>query len=301
MSISNGLSQAANALYQAGINSVGGVFTGINPITQPQFGNLFNTNIPATPLVSTRDYFLFQLQSWISSFPLQSQWIALIESFPAAVNTSILRGLERAGGSGGNAFDINFAKTALTSFPFQRVSGCVFANTCSIPPEQVSIKSASVPNNRGFIPGIVSGERKSYADQPLTIGFFETNTSFIDFVLRPWTILTGHYGFVAREGDTPSSRSAFNIKTNIMLLFFTKTYQNISMVPRKVFKFYNCAPIRIQNQDYTYEEPGTVKSYNVEFAYTNYTIENNLYLPIPNLINSFKNGNTPDFNITPFR
>lgn len=298
MSLSNALANAVNSIGIAAANAVGGVATGSNPLTQPQFGNLFNTSIPATPLISTRDYFLFQLQSWLTGFPLQSQWIALIESYPAALNTSILQGLERGDGSK-RGFDINIAKTILTSYPFQRVSGCLFCNYCQLPEESFSIKSASVENNRGFIPGVVAGDRKSYADKPLTLGFYETSTSFLDFVLRPWTILASHYGFVARSGDTPRSRSKYNVKTNILLLYFTRTYQNVSMVPRKAFKFYNCVPVQVSNQEYTYEEPNTVKSYNVNFAYTNYSVENNLFIPIPTLINAIKSNQPLD--IPPIR
>jgi hypothetical protein len=289
MSLANAFSSAISNLTDAVGNALGGVFTGANPITQPQFGSIFNTSIPATPLISTRDYFLFQLQSWITTFPLQSQWIALIESYPAALNTSIIQGLERGNGSK-NAYDINAAKTLLTAAPFQRVSGCLFCNYCQLPPESFSLATASVPNNRGFIPGVVAGPRKSYADNPLTLGFFETNTSFIDNIIRPWVMLASHYGLVAREGDTASSRSAYNVKTTIYLLYYSRTYQKISQVPRKIFKFYNCVPTTVSNQEYTYEEASTVKSYNVNFAYSNYTVENNLFLPIPTIINTFQTG-----------
>lgn len=296
MSLSNALGNAAAAINQSIGNAVGGVITGANPVTQPSFGNLFGINIPGTPLISTRDYFLFQLQSWVSAFPLQSQWIALIERFPAALNTSILQGLERVDG-GKSAFDINAAKTILTSYPFQRVSGCLFCNGATLPGESYSITSATVPNNRGFIPGVVSGDRKSYADSPLILNFFETNTSFVDFILRPWVILASHYGYVAREDDTPNSVGKFNVKTNITLLYFTRTYQNISMVPRKVFKFFNCVPMSVSTQEYGYEEPGSVKSFGVNFAYTNYTISNSLFLPVPTIINAIK---TPgSFDISP--
>ncbi len=296
--ISNGLSLAANTLFQAAGNSLGGVFTGTNPVIQPQFGSLFNISIPGTPLISTRDYFLTQLNSWITSYPLMSQWVAVIDSYPAALNTTVLQELERTGGNR-NAYDINLAKTILTSAPFQRVSGCIFANNVVIPGESYAIKAASVPNNRGFIPGIVAGDRSDYTSKPLSINFFETSTSFIDFVIRPWIMLASHYGFVAREGDTPRSKSLLNVKTNITLLFFNRTYQNVSMVPRKVFRFYNCAPISMNLQDYSYEEPSSVKGFNVNWAYTNYTIENNLFLPIPTLINSFKQKDNPTF-ISPF-
>jgi hypothetical protein len=286
-SLGNALSNAANSL----LGEVTGLFTGTNPATQTQIGTVFNTNIPGVPLVSTRDFFLFQLSSWITSFPLMSQWICVIETYPSALNTGILQGLERTGGSK-NEYDINLAKTILTSYPFQRVSGCLFANNVVIPKEDFEVKTASVPNNRGFIPGIVAGNRASYAGKPLSINFFEISTSFLDTIIRPWIILASHYGLVARSGDTPGSRSSFNIKTNIYFLFFNRTYTDVSMVPRKVFKFYNCVPISMAPQEYGYEEPNTVKSYNVDFTYTNYTVENSLFLPLPSLISSLKSGDT---------
>lgn len=283
MALNNALSNAATSLLNGAFGSAAGLVTGTNPLGQVNIGPLLNTSIPGVPLVSTRDYFLFQLQSWVSNFPLQSQWIAVIESYPAALNTRILQGLERVGGSR-NSFDINLAKTILTSYPFQRVSGCLFCNGCTLPPESYNVKNITLENNRGFIPGIASGDRQPYAGQPLQLSFFETSTSFVDFILRPWVILASHYGFVAREGDTPRSKSPYNVKSNIILLYFTRTLENVSMVPRKIFKFYNCAPTGVPNQEYSYEEPSTVKAYTVPFTYTNYTVENNLYIPLPNLI-----------------
>jgi hypothetical protein len=293
--LSNALANAASSLVASVGQNVGGLITGTNPLTQPQIGQIFNTNIPGTPLVSTRDYFLFQLNSWVTAFPLMSQWIAVIESYPAALRTDILRGLERTTGSG-LGFDINLAKTILTSYPFQRVTGCIFANNVVLPEESISIKTAPLENNRGFVPGVVSGERRSYADKPLALSFFETSTSFLDFVIRPWIILAGHYGFVARKGDTNRTKSIYNVKTNITLLHFNRTYQNISQIPRKVFRFYNCVPISVPTQEYGYEEPNTVKSFVTNWAYTNYTIENNLYLPLPNLIAAWKQGGGPQIS-----
>lgn len=291
--LSNALANAASSLLGSVGQNVGGLITGTNPLTQPQIAQIFNTNIPGVPLVSTRDYFLFQLNSWVTAFPLMSQWIAVIESYPAALSTDILQGLERTTGSR-LGFDINLAKSILTSYPFQRVTGCIFANNVVLPEESISIKSAPLDNNRGFVQGVVSGERKSYADKPLSLSFFETSTSFLDFVIRPWVILAGHYGFVARKGDTNRTKSKYNVKTNITLLHFNRTYQNVSQIPRKVFRFYNCVPVSVASQEYGYEEPGTVKSFVTNWAYTNYTIENNLYLPLPNLIAAWKEGISPD-------
>lgn len=277
--LSNALTDALKSLA----GNVGGLINGTNPIVQNQIATLFGVNIPGVPIVSTRDYFLAQMNSWISTPSLQSQWILLIDSFPQALNSNMLRNLERTGGVTA-AYDINTARTILTLYPFTRVAGCIFANTVNIPSESCTVENAGVENNRGFLPGLISGNREGYAQKPLEVGFLETNTSFIDNVLRPWVMLASHLGQVTRK-DT-----SLNVKTNISVYFYAKTYQNINMIPRKVFRFYNCVPVTVQQQSFDYEEKGTVPGYTANFSYTNYTIENNLYLPLPNLINSYYAG-----------
>jgi hypothetical protein len=271
--LANALSNATNSL----LNNATGLITGQNPLVQPQIISAFGVNVPATPLISTRDYFLTQLNSWVTTPSLLSQWICVIDRFPTALRSGILRTLERTNGNF-NAYEINTAKTALTLYPLQRVAGCVFANKVQLPGESYNIETATLENNRGFIPGVISGKRDSYAENQLNLGFYESNVSFIDFVFRPWVMLASHYGFVTRK------EPEYNIKCNITLLFYSKTFQDISMVPRKVFRFFNCVPTTINSQTYDYTEKESVESFDVSFAYTNYTIESNLYVPIPQII-----------------
>jgi hypothetical protein len=273
MAINNAVSDALRAV----LGSLGGIVNGTNPLAQPQIGQFVGINIPGVPLVSTRDYFLAQLNSWVSTPALQSQWIAVIESFPTALASSIIRNLERTAGSS-LAWNIDIAKTLLTSFALQRVIGCVFCNGFEMPQEMCNVGTAVLENNRGFIPGIISGDRTSYADNLISIKFLDNNTSFIDNIIRPWVILASHYGHVTRKD------SRFKITTNITLLSYAKTFQNISMIPRKVFRFYNCVPVQVSSQDFEYEEPNTTSSGTARFSYTNYTIENGLYLPLPQII-----------------
>jgi len=279
--INGALSNAVNSL----LGNAGGLINGQNPSIQPQIASLIGFNIPATPLISTRDYFLTQLQSWVSTPTLQSQWIALIDRFPPALNAAILKKLEQTG-SNSNAYNIDIAKLLLTSYPFQRVAGCIFCNSFEVPQESCSVESAAIENNRGFIPGVISGNRASYAENPINMGFIDTNSSFVDLILRPWVMLASHYGHVTRKDPK------YSVKCNITLLCYGKTYMNVSMIPKKVFRFYNCVPTTIPRQDLGYEEPGTVTSHTVNFSYTNYTVEDNLYLPLPQIIDSAK-SNTP--------
>lgn len=282
--------------FQGLTNNVLGVGRGTNPLSQPQITNLLGFNVPGVPLISTRDYFLLQLQSWLTSIPLQSQWIAVIDSFPRLLNTQILQQLERTDGAK-KGYDIDQAKTLLTSFPFQKVIGCVFAQSAQLPQETFSVRDVSIGpsgKSRGFVPGIMSEGRNGYAGVPLRLGFLETNTSIVDNVFRPWVMLASHMGMVAYPGDIPGQKDVRNVKSNITILCYTRSYQNISQIPRKVFTFYNCVPTLINNIGLSYDEPGAATVYDVNFNYTNYTVENSMYFPLADIINNVSgivNGN----------
>jgi len=96
--------------------------------------------------------------------------------------------------------------------------------------------------------------------------------------------MASHFGLVARPGDVPGSKDKLNMKSIITLLCYTRSYQNISQIPRKVFTFYNCVPHAIVDQPYTYDKDG-IASYSTYWTYTNYTIQNSLYFPLPDIIN----------------
>jgi hypothetical protein len=292
----NGLNNAFGSATSSLLNNATGLFTGKNPLTQPQVGELFGFNIQGTPLISTRDYFLTQLESWLTALPLQSQWIILIQSFPSCINTNILQGLERTGGDYNN-FDINQAKNLLTSYPFQKVNGCLFAQSVTIPDEKMAVKNLNISNQRGFLPGVLSDGRQF--SNTLSIEFLETNTSFTDFVIRPWLIAAEHFGFVARENDSISKRDPRNVKSTIYVMEYTRTYQHVSMIPRKVWTFFNCAPTSIAAKTLKYDEPNSAPTMATTWTYTDYTMSNALYLPLPSIIDKVSsafNGNLPSIS-----
>jgi hypothetical protein len=286
MALSNPITDAFQGLAS---NTVG-IGRGINPLSQPQITDILGFNIPGVPLISTRDYFLLQLQSWLTAIPLQTQWIAVIDSFPYCLRTEILQNMERSDG-GKKSYDIDRAKAILTSYPFQKVIGCVFAQGAFVPGEQLTVSDTALDNNRGFIPGIVAEKRMGYSGSPLRLDFLETNTSIVDFIFRPWVMLASHYGLVARPNDMPGSKDFYNVKSNITLLCYTRSYQNVSQIPRKVFTFYNVVPTLINNFTLDYkEEPQQATAYSVNFTYTNYTIQNSMYFPIADIIKTVSNA-----------
>ena len=183
-------------------DNVSNALKGLNPLSQPSLTSLFGFTVPGTPLISTRDYFLSQMESWFTAIPLRTQWMVLIQQYPTLLTTQVIQQLENTVGNPNN-FDINQAVSILKSYPLNKVIGCLFAQGVDIPQmEQLEVGRDKVfgDKQRGFIPGLISNGREPF--QNLTIQFRETNTSFVDFVIRPWTILAENFGMVARpDGD----------------------------------------------------------------------------------------------------
>ena len=266
-------------------DNVSGLLTGKNPLSQPSITSLFGFTVPGTPLVSSRDFFLSQMESWFTTNPMRTQWMVLIESYPALLQTSVIQNLERTEGNFNN-FDISQAVSILKSYPLNRVVGCIFAQGADIPQLEVLETGRDKIFNqqqRGFIPGVISNGRSPFTD--LTIQFRETNTSFVDFVVRPWTMLAEHFGMIARPpGDER------NVSTTIKILQFTRTYQELSQIPRKIWTFYNCMPVSVASSNLTYDQEA-MDIANTTWSFSNYCVENNLYLPLPDIINKInKNG-----------
>jgi len=267
----------------AGLATIGGV-TNQGGLAAPSVV-VSNFAVPGIPLISFRDYFLTSLESWFASIPLRTQFIVLIESFPDDLNTAFLQQLEPVKGDK-KAWDIDKGKGVLTSYPFNDVIGCLFVDGASIPTETLSVNSAAITNNRGFIQGSLLENREAFASNMLTLQLRETNTSFVDVVMRPWVILAAHRGFIA---TLPGQSS---IKTNITIIQYGKTFQNVSQIPRKVWKYYNCVPTTVDTRNLTYDKED-IESYDVSFLYDTYTVENNLYIPLPDIISKIGKGNIP--------
>ena len=269
-----GILNAANNFLQGVSNITRGALGG--SLAQPNV-NLFGLNIPGVPLLNFRDVFIKSMETWVGAIPLRTQWIVLIDAFPLGLNTNILQSLEPIQGDK-KGFDINRAKAFLTSYPAQSIVGCIFAQGVNIPDDTFNTSVAEIPNNRGFIPGRISGNRSEFS--PLTIEFRETNSSFADVVIRPWVILASHAGLVARNKD---NKPELDPRCNITVINYTRSYQKLSQIPRKIWNFYNCVPTGVGTRNLTYDAE-SAENCQTQWVYTHYTVSDNLYLPLPDII-----------------
>lgn len=244
-----------------------------------------NVAVPGIPLISFRDNFIVSMETWVAAIPLKSQFIVIIDPFPGDLNQNVLQSLEPVsrydGSKKGWAIDKALATT--TNYYFQNLVGCIFADGVNIPNDTLTAGTATIENNRGFVQGSILQNRDAFSSNNLTVRFRETNTSFTDSVMRPWVILAAHKGFVWRHADT-------NIKTNITVIQYAKTYQNVSQIPRKIWTYYDCVPLSVGTRDFGYTEDSTTEHYDVNFLYNYYTIQDNLYLPLPEILKALSKG-----------
>lgn len=244
----------------------------------PNVGTTVLGNIPSLPLISPRDLFLQSLESWISAPSMSTQWVVLFDAFPKTLNQAILQNLENISGDKGG-WNIDIAVDSLGNYFFQRLIGCLFAQEFQTPDQRLI--SYNEQSKRGFMGAQIARDRRVV--EPLELSFLETNLSFVDAMIRPWTILASHKGMVARPDDE-------SIKTNIHIYQYTRTNQFLSQIPRKIWSFYDCVPVGVSGSQYSYSNENIEIRKNIRFSYNWYQVYNTTYIPIPTLIEKFTNG-----------
>lgn len=206
----------------------------------------------------------------IGNIPLATQWVLQIDTLPAILGTEL-----STGGTGpepggwfvaGRQKEIN---KAITSGLFMDKGLCIFAQGVAIPPEAINVQHISPSDGfqGGLIGAPVSIGRQEF--QSLNIAFLETNFSFLDFVVRPWTIYTSHYGLMARSPKDPK-----NIKTTIQIFFYDRGFNGAPKI-RKVFKFYNAAPIQCEGHVSNWDTSEIRKIYT-SWTFTHYDVVSNI-------------------------
>lgn len=211
-------------------------------------------------MAASRDSFLNLLSQWEYNYPLNSQWILIIHQFPQAIRTKI-QSLEV---KNTNSSDWSITPDAFNKLTGSNVNstidmGCSFVDSVQIPGEQMDVMDASTSNMGGFISGAVGGNRSLVAGNKLITSFRETNLDFTEGVIRPWIILGEHYGFFAYSDEEASKRVRV---PRIQLISFGKS-KNLGAGERpvrKIYNFYNCAPVGIDDKRYSYQADTTIDS-----------------------------------------
>ena len=148
--------------------------------------------------------------------------------------------------------------------PDKRV-GCVFARSVTIPSETANVERKGLNYGAHIAPLTVNGRK---APSKFECTFLETNASFVDLIIRPWVILTSHYGLVARN---PVSRK--QVKCNYVdVIQYAKSGISTAPFIRKLVRFNDVVPTNINSYSVAHTEDGLANR-TVTFAFNSYSVQ----------------------------
>ncbi len=207
-------------------------------------------------------YFLDKLGTWPSGVAFASQWFVILDinSVPALKGSSLINNIKKLEPKW--AIDANVSAQLMASQnqdnPDQLI-GCIFAREVDYPGETIDANYENI-DAAGILTPPTSSGRKNYNN--FSIDILETNASFVDFVLRPWTILVGQNGLIAR-----ASGSNKNIRCPLIKVYLlAKAGEDTQFEVRKSINFVNAAPVSVGGFVHSYEQEG-LKISKVEFVY----------------------------------
>jgi hypothetical protein len=156
---------------------------------------------------------------------------------------------------------IDQALNTVTTARYQTEKGCMFAQSVAIPGEALAYGQEGIKYN-AFIRGGVGQGRENF--DPVRINFLNTNVNFIDNVIRPWVVMTGHLGMIAR----PRSQ-----KYRCNLTIYKLGIDRVDRPPfiAQQFNFWEVCPINVLIEELNYSADGNSLTKAAEFVYQWYT------------------------------
>ncbi len=219
---------------------------------------------------SPYSYYLDLLGSWPTGIAMASQWFmyfnfdtlkrnGFFEDFELNLNN-----LEQTNDWQLNSNVGSMLVDGRLQHSFENLIGCVFARQVNLPSEGLTAGHEGLSYG-GYQGPAVASARTPYNN--FTSVFLETNASFLDLIIRPWAISTSYNGLIARAKNSPKYVKADYV--DVVMLAKAGKYKKMTI--RKIYRFYNVAPVNIEGESYSYMEEG-LKFSNVTFAYDRYCI-----------------------------
>lgn len=224
-------------------------------------------------------YFHSMLCQWAYSISSPFFWVIVIE---AQNRSHLLKSIQSVGSieptlKGKWEISQN-ALNSVFNDQTQNVIGCIFADSIRIPNESLNIGVAGgAQGTNGHLSTPIATGRGS--NNNIQIGFRETNLSFADIFLKPWSIITSYKGLINDDGRISSNSGAAywggSIKSNIHIYQLATNGgvgdACIESVIRKEYHFYDAVPTNINSDDLK-SEAGSPNMRQVDFTFNYYTI-----------------------------
>ena len=246
------------------------------------FGNVL-INFPAP-----QRNFLSAISEYAASVPLKSFWVMQFNIPSLIVEQNLADLSEKFRGN-------DFAKYSISNPKLMKNVGCIFCRSFNFPGE---VNSSSVPEMdiRGFRSVPYAGGRSSAIFSNFSVSFYESSISFIDHIIRPWTILMSYYSTIVRNDAVLGNKSINDLRQDITCHLMTRTgvgktqaSQNNNIVTnadfnsaipnynnpwntRKTIVFKNCFPKEFSTSDYAQQDSNSLETVLTTFCYTNYEV-----------------------------
>jgi len=220
---------------------------------------------------SPYEYYLDLLGKWSTNNALPTLWFCTfhldsVNCLKGNLQNQLNAYESSLGKSGWNISNntVKYLIDGRLQYASDSLMGCVFAKEINLPPENIDAGHSGLDYGGFMAPATIS-ERSKYVN--LDVTFLETNASFIDLILKPWSVLVGYNGFVARSKNSPKG-----VKCNQCdICLLGKAGSGSNMVIRKIYRFYNIAPINIGREMYSHTSDA-LKTTQASFVYDGYTI-----------------------------
>ena len=213
-------------------------------------------------------YYLGLLGNWPTGIALASQWFLYFDfsSVNALMNNlqSVLQDRETQSKWSYDPNGTAYLLDGKIQYSTNNLMGCAFARQVTLPSETINATHEGLEYG-GFQAPATSSGRAKYENLGITM--LETNASFLDLILRPWSIAVGYNGLIARNQNSEKYVKANYV--DVVMLSKTGSYSPMGI--RKIYRFYNVAPVKIPSEEYSYMEEG-LRTSNVEFVYDSYAI-----------------------------
>lgn len=213
-----------------------------------------------TPTVNRRQQFIQVLEEWWSSPAMPHLWVVVFD-IPSLLSDLNMKLWGEDIGMGNWGVDEALKKLHDKYETARNITGCMFAQSVEFPGETTEIEHTGI-FNRGFTYSPAMVKRRT--PTVLTIHLLETNISYADTIIRPWLILSSHYGLVARADGT-------SIKSNVTAYELAKSGDSSKdVIKRKSWLFKDCFPVRVDQSTRKYDADQHLITRETQWQYARY-------------------------------
>lgn len=206
----------------------------------------------------------YLLHNWSTMLANPTMWFVLFDNLPLGLKGMSTDNIVNK--EGPNQYDQYDENQINLMTAIENRIGCFLVHGVTLPTIEVEANRAD-PVMGGYYGGLVSNQVKE--QNIVTLELRETHSSAVDFLIRPWVEMVAKNGFIARSPSDPR-----RVKTNMLVVKTAKAGPGTDPVKRKMWQFYNCAPISVSNHslshDGTWQAPDVF--INTNWTYTHYKL-----------------------------